>query len=169
LSKRITPLQLSTSDWRRFRRLAYEAADAGLLRVTLLATGHSSPADTRLLIREAKARGIGRVLVTHAMLSPVNMSIAQMKEAGEQGVFIEFVYNGLVGANKEVTPEQYALAIRSVGPGRCILASDLGQAGNPLPVEGLRSFLELMGKLGFTAAEIRRMTVENPAFLPGLD
>jgi hypothetical protein len=134
----------------------------------VLATGHSTPAETRLLIREAKARGIGRILVTHAMLSPVNMSIEQMKEAGEQGAFIEFVYNGLVGANKEVTPEQYAKAIRSVGPERCILASDLGQAANPLPVDGLRSFLELISKLGFSSAELRRMSVQNPSFLLGL-
>ncbi len=134
----------------------------------VLATGHSTPAENRLLIREARARGIERIIVTHAMLTPVSMSVEEMKEAAGLGAFIEFVYNGLVGANKQFTLEQYADAIRRVGPNRCILASDLGQADNPLPADGLRSFLEGLKKSGFTAAEIRRMTVDNPARLLGL-
>jgi len=134
----------------------------------VLATGHSTPAENRLLIREATARGIERTIVTHAMLTPVSMSVEQMKEAAGLGAFIEFVYNGLVGANKQFTLEQYADAIRRVGPDRCILASDLGQADNPLPVDGLRSFLEGMRKHGFTTSEIRRMTSDNPARLLGL-
>lgn len=134
----------------------------------VLATGHSTPAENRLLIREARKRGIERIIVTHAMLTPVSMSVEQMKEAAGLGAFIEFVYNGLVGANRQFTPEQYAEAIRRVGPERCILASDLGQADNPLPVDGLRSFLEAMKKHGFSALEIRRMTVDNPARLLGL-
>ena len=55
-----------------------------------------------------------------------------------------------------------------MGPERCILASDLGQADNPLPVDGLRSFLEGMQKHGFSALEIRRMAADNPALLLGL-
>ncbi len=134
----------------------------------VLATGHSTPAENRLLIREAKARGIERIIVTHAMLTPVSMSVEQMTEAAGLGAFIEFVYNGLVGSNKQFTLEQYADAIRRVGPERCILASDLGQADNPLPVDGMRSFVEGMKKHGFSALEIKRMAVENPALLLGL-
>ena len=134
----------------------------------VLATGHSTPAENRLLIREAKARGIDRIIVTHAMLTPVNMSVEQMTEAAGQGAFIEFVYNGLVGSNKQFTLEQYADAIRRVGPERCILASDLGQADNPLPVAGMQSFVDGMKKHGFSALEIKRMAVENPAQLLGL-
>ena len=134
----------------------------------VLATGHSTPAENRLLIREARARGIERIIVTHAMLAPVRMSVEQMKEAAGLGAFIEFAYNGLIGPNREFTLEQYAAAIRQVGPERCILASDLGQAGNPLPPDGLRSFLEGMKKHGFSALEIRRMAADNPAMLLGL-
>lgn len=134
----------------------------------VLATGHSTPEENRLLIREARKRGIERIIVTHAMLAPVRMSVEEMKEAATLGAFIEFVYNGLAGANKECTPEQYADAIRRIGPERCILASDLGQAANPLPVEGLRAFVEAMKELGFSDVNIRRMTIENPARLLGL-
>ena len=134
----------------------------------VLATGHSTPAEIRLLIGEARKRGIERILVTHAMLTPIGMSVEQMKESAGRGAFIEFVYNGVVGANRQFTLEQYADAIRRIGPERCVLASDLGQADNPLPVEGLRSFLEGMTKHGFSAMEIRRMTADNPALLLGL-
>jgi hypothetical protein len=90
-----------------------------------LATGHSTPAENRLLIREARRRGVERIIVTLAMLTPISMSVDQMKQAAGQGAFIEFVYNGLIGANQQFTPEQYADAHRRVGPEHCILASDL--------------------------------------------
>ena len=63
---------------------------------------------------------------------------------------------------------QYAAAIRAVGPEHCVLSNDLGQAGNPLPVEGLQSFLDGLTAEGFSAQELRRMAVENPARLLGL-
>ncbi len=134
----------------------------------VLATGHSTPAENRLLIREARQRGIERIIVTHAMLAPIHMSVEQMQEAGAQGAFIEFVYNGLIGASKERTPEQYADAIRRIGPEHCIMATDLGQAANPLPVDGMKAFIEAMQKQGLTGAQIRRMTIDNPARLLGL-
>jgi hypothetical protein len=134
----------------------------------VLATGHSTPAENQLLIREAKARGIDRIVVTHAMLTPVSMSVEQMIEAANQGAFIEFVFNGLVGSNRQFTLEQYADAIRRVGPAHCILATDLGQADNPVPVDGMRTFIDGMKKHGFSAMEIQRMTADNPALLLGL-
>jgi len=46
-----------------------------------LETGHSSAAEGLSIIREAKRAGVRNVVVTHAMLAPVHMSIAQMREA----------------------------------------------------------------------------------------
>src|SRR6202521_41798 len=45
-----------------------------------LETGHSSAEECLALIREAKRQGVQHVVVTHAMLAPVRMNIAQMKE-----------------------------------------------------------------------------------------
>ena len=126
-------------------------------------TGHSSPAEGLMLVRAAKAKGVERIVVTHAMLAPVHMSVAQMQEAAKLGAYIEFVYNALIGPNKEFDIKQYADAIRKVGPDHCILASDLGQAVNPLPPDGLASFIDAMRKQGFTQAEVDRMTKVNPA------
>ncbi len=131
----------------------------------VLATGHSSAAEVLLLVKEARRRGIERILITHASGPPVAMSTAQMKEAAALGAYIEFTYINLIGARPDFTFEQYASAIRAVGPERSILTSDMGQAQNPLPVAGMRAYLEGMRKQGFTADELRRMTVVNPAYL----
>src|SRR6185436_6322030 len=97
-----------------------------------LETGHSSAGECLLLIAEAKRQGVEHIIVTHAMIAPVRMNAAQMREAARQGAYLEFVYNGLIGPNKEYEIGDYVKAIREVGPQSCILSSDLGQAGNPL-------------------------------------
>ncbi|MGH9632710.1 MAG: DUF6282 family protein [Bryobacteraceae bacterium] len=126
-----------------------------------LATGHSSPAETLLLIHEARKRKIDRILVTHPMVAPVLMSVEQMQEAARLGAKLEFVSN-------ERKPAFYAKAIRAVGPENCIVSSDLGQASNPLHPDGLQAFLKGLAEAGFTARELDLMSKENPAKLLGL-
>jgi hypothetical protein len=133
-----------------------------------LATGHSSPAENLLLIREAKRRGINRVLVTHAMLPPVRMDIAGMREASQSGAVIEFVYNAMIGPNKAYEMSECAEAIRKVGPEHCLLSSDLGQPGNPLHADGLAAFLMGLEAAGFSTEQLKVMTRSNPARLLGL-
>lgn len=135
----------------------------------VMATGHNSPEDDLLLIRESRREGITHMVVTHAMLSPIHMSTGQMKEAAAEGAYLEFVYNGLVGPNKEFTFSDYAKAIRAVGVEHCILSSDMGQPGNPLHPDGLELFFDGMRKQGFTQAEIDQMSKVNPARLLGLE
>lgn len=134
-----------------------------------LATGHSTPAEVLMLIREARAQGVQRIVVTHAMLAPVQMSIAQMREAVELGAKLEFVYNALIGPSKMFEIGQYAEAIRQVGVNACILSSDLGQAGNPLHPDGLLAFFVALRGESFSVAEIETMSKRNPAKLLGLE
>jgi uncharacterized protein DUF6282 len=134
----------------------------------VLATGHSSPAEGLLLIREGRRQGVEHMVVTHAMLAPVRMSIGEMREAASLGAYIEFVYNGLVGPNKMFELREYAGAIRQVGPASVILSSDLGQPGNPLHPDGLEAFFAGLKRSSFTDSELDRMTKTNPARLLGL-
>lgn len=133
-----------------------------------LATGHSSPQEDLLLIREARRAGVERIVVTHAMLPPVAMNLQQMKEAARMGAYLEFVYNALIGPNKAFDIQEYATAIRGLGPEHCILSSDLGQAGNPLHPDGLAAFFQALRAAGFGVSEIERMAKINPAKLLGL-
>ena len=128
-----------------------------------LATGHSSPEESLLLIREARKLGIERIVVTHAVT--LNMSVPQMQEAAYLGAYVEFVYNALLG---EHDIQEYAAAIRAIGTANCILSSDLGQAGNPLHPDGLVSFFLALREQGFTEEDIDLMVKQNPASLLGL-
>jgi uncharacterized protein DUF6282 len=133
-----------------------------------LETGHSSAAEALLVIREARKAGVKNVVVTHAMLAPIHMTVAQMKEAAAQGAWIEFVYNALIGPNKEFTFEDYAKAIREIGPSHCILSSDLGQAANPVHTEGLIAYFAGLEKAGISRADIELMSRTTPARALGL-
>src|SRR6266849_4406869 len=134
-----------------------------------LATGHSSPQEDLMLIREARAAGVQSIVVTHGMLPPVGMNVEQMREAARLGAYIEFVYNALIGPSKAFEIAEYAQAMHAVGPEHCILSSDLGQAGNPLHPDGLEAFFAALRGQGFTVAEIERMAKVNPARLLGLE
>lgn len=134
----------------------------------VLATGHSSPAESLLLIREAKRLGVKRILVTHAMMPPIKMSTPEMKEAAKEGAFIEFVYNEVIGPRSVVPLADCAAAIRAIGVEHCVLASDLGQPHNPLHLEGLEILFAELRKEGFAVADIERMSKQNPAELLGL-
>ena len=63
----------------------------------------------------------------------------------------------------------YAKAIRGIGAAHAILSSDLGQVQNPLHPDGWVTYLAGMKKEGFTEAELRQMSGENPAKLLDLN
>jgi Family of unknown function (DUF6282) len=137
-------------------------------RDLVLATGHSAPSDPLLILREAKQQGVQRMIVTHAMNTPVSMSVAEMQEAAHLGAYIEFVGGSLTAADAETRMNRYAEAIRQIGPEFCILSSDLGQQGNALPPDGFGEFLVSLRRRGFTSQEVDRMAKQNPARLLGL-
>ena len=137
-------------------------------RGLVLATGHVSADEGLMLLREAKRQGVRSMVVTHGMNAPILMTVPQMQEAAAQGAFIEFVGGSMRLANAPATVARFADAIRIIGPQFCILSSDLGQKGNPLPADGFAEFMAALQARGFTDAEIGRMTKQNPATLLGL-
>lgn len=134
----------------------------------VMATGHNSSEESLMLLREARRQGVTHLVVTHAMLTPIHMTVGQMQEAAEMGAYIEFVYNGVIGKSREFDLADYAKAIRAVGVDRCILSSDMGQVGNPLHPDGLQQFLNGLHDLGFSKEDIEQMSKVNPARLLGL-
>ena len=130
----------------------------------VLETGHSSPAEALLLIREAKRQGVQSILVTHAMSPIVGMSVPEMQEAAKLGAYLEFVW---VRPGSDAA-KAYVTAIRQVGPEFCVISSDLGQAKTPLHPDGLLALYQYLHGQGFTETEIDRMAKVNPAKLLGL-
>jgi hydroxylamine reductase (hybrid-cluster protein) len=133
----------------------------------IMATGHNSSRESLMLIREAQKQGIANMVVTHAMLAPIHMTVEQMREAAQMGAYLEFVYNGI--KSKQFEFADYAKAIRAVGIEHCILSSDMGQPSSPLHPEGLEILFSGLRREGLTKEEIDQMSKANPARLLGLN
>jgi hypothetical protein len=134
----------------------------------VLATGHVSPDEVLLLLREGRRQGVQHMAVTHAMNAPVLMDLPKMQEAAKLGAFIEFVAGSLTTPDAAARLDRYAAAIRAIGPEFCILSSDLGQKANALPPDGFADFLSAMLARGLSEQDVDRMSKQNPARLLGL-
>jgi len=133
----------------------------------LLATGHIS-IEEHLAVAAAMPPG-GKLIVTHAMdrqCGPGDeMNVEVLKELVNRGAVVEFCAGTAIGAHATRTVAEIAAAIRTIGVGKCVLSTDFGQAFNPLPVEGLSNFADRLAEHGFSIAELRRMTADNPRAL----
>ena len=129
----------------------------------VLATGHVSPQEGLMLLREGRRQGVRHMVVTHAMQAPVLMKVDEMQQAAKEGAFVEFVAGSLATRGASARVDSYADAIRKIGPEFCILSSDLGQKGNALPPDGFGAFIDALRARGFTDAQLARMSKQNPA------
>jgi len=134
----------------------------------VLATGHVSPSEALLLLREGRRQGVEHMVVTHAMSPPILMNVPQMQEAARLGAFIEFVGQSLTTADAPARVDSMVDAIRRIGSEFCIVSSDLGQKGNALPVDGFAAFLLALRAKGLPAVDVDRMSKQNPAKLLAL-
>jgi hypothetical protein len=131
-----------------------------------LATGHSSPEESLLLIRAARARGIERILVTHPFSPSVSMTPETQREAAQMGVLLEYPISLALGDEERL--ERFAAQLRQVGPENVALSTDLGQPGRPVHTDGLNITIQNLLEAGITQAEIDVMTRRNPARFLGL-
>jgi microsomal dipeptidase-like Zn-dependent dipeptidase len=145
----------------------------------VLQTGHVSPDEALTVIRKAKEMGIDKVAVTHAMAKVPGLSIDQMKQAAADGAYLELDFlNHLMGPNAhlewmhewdQVSIADMANAIKEVGADHFILATDLGQSGNPIHPDGYEMLVRGLEDAGIPRADIEKMMKDNPARLLGLD
>jgi hypothetical protein len=130
-------------------------------------TGHLSPTEALAVIAAGRDAGIDRMVVTHAQFEVVNMSLEQMKEAAAMGAKLELCAMGpLLGPQahlewmrhwRHVKVEETAAAVREIGAQNFILATDLGQMGNPSPADGLAVFVLDLVKAGLGKDQIVTM------------
>jgi microsomal dipeptidase-like Zn-dependent dipeptidase len=132
-----------------------------------LSTGHSSPQESLMLIKAAKAAGVNRIYVQHPMLKRVGMSIETQKEAAKLGALLEYVLGEALGSTEEFN--HWVEGIKAVGPENVVLSSDLGQWGRSLPTDGFKVIIPRLRKAGFTQDQIDTMTKRNPARFLGLE
>lgn len=145
----------------------------------IFATGHVSAREVLATVKGAKEEGVKKILITHAMQSPGEMTVDDLKRCAGMGAIIEHCYlSSLMGPKaalewmrgwKHVSMDDFANAIKAVGAENCIISTDLGQYLNPAPADGLKEFILELKKRGIRDEQINWMARKNPARLLGLE
>lgn len=130
----------------------------------ILGTGHLWVMEILSLVPMARQAGVRKVLITHPEAPVTNMPFSVQRDLAGLGCRFERVWVFTTPALKHVlTPEEVIAGMREVGPESTVLASDMGQVGNPSPVEGFRALVEACLRAGFDERQVRRMGAENIA------
>ena len=132
----------------------------------ILATGHVSWQEAKLLVESALKMGINKIIVTHPIYQLIDMPVEIQKELVQgKGVYLE--HNFAMYLIDKVPIEKIAEQIKYVGADNCILSSDMGQINSPAPSEALKKFTELLNQEGITEEELKIMGEQNPRKLIG--
>jgi hypothetical protein len=135
----------------------------------VLSAGHLHISEIWPLFAEARQRGVTRLLVNHPTFL-IGCSPADIKELAGMGAYLEHsccMWAGLQGS--KYTAQGLDDLIKAGGVEHTIIGSDLGQVGNPTPIDGFRHVIRMCIGLGYSDADIRKMISENAARLAGLD
>jgi hypothetical protein len=131
----------------------------------VLATGHLSSRESLELLAYAASRGVRRMLVNHPVAPVVDASTDEQRELAGLGALLEHCFAQTTPALDALPIRRIADAIRHVGPQHCVVASDLGQVGNPPAPEGLAAFRAALLDEGFGPDELDTMLIHNPRAL----
>ena len=138
-------------------------------RDAVLSAGHLHISEIWPLFDEAKKRGVKRRLVQHPTYT-IGATLADIKELTTGGAFVEHSLCMFIDESrfKHWTGDELKEMITAGTVEQTILGSDLGQIKNPTPVTGFKAVIRLCISLGYTDAEIRKLTGDNAARLMGI-
>jgi hypothetical protein len=140
-----------------------QAKEAG----ALISTGHLGPEPAKALVEAAVAAGHDRLVLSHPNFV-VTVERRQAAELAGLGAVIEHEL-GMYHNERRFKFTELLDWINLIGPERTSLGSDLGQAGNPLPIEAYKQVVSDLLDSGLKERDIQRMIRDNPARLIGLD
>jgi len=135
----------------------------------ILATGHLSVPEIKVLVEEAKRQGVENIIITHPLDKMTNMEFEEQKEIVRRNTFLEHTLLSTMPIWRTTSPKAIASVIQKIGAEHCILTTDFGQAHHPSPIEGLRFFARTLLELGINETSIRKMIHENPHKLLGFN
>ena len=132
----------------------------------VLASGHVAPSEAVELFKQAKARGIERMIATH----PHGVaSLDELREMVSHGAFLEYTFLPCMPSRGGMTPEELARTVETLGTDHCVVTTDLGQWMNPPPAEGMRMAIAALLQAGMSADRVSALVKGNPTTLLGLD
>jgi hypothetical protein len=129
----------------------------------VLATGHLAAPEILAVVKEARALGVRRVVVTHPEFTSQRLTVAQQQELAAEGALLERCFT--TPFTGKVAWQDLFDNIRAVGVEHSILSSDLGQPFNPPVEDGLALFADRLLEAGFKEDEVRTMAVDNSRFI----
>ena len=132
----------------------------------VLAVGHVTPDETFALVRAGAEAGITKIVVDHPYLPFTDLAdLDKQQELVSLGATLNYAFS-------MITPKWYCVSVaelvanmKIIGPEHIVLSSDLGQIHNPLPAEGLRSYIQILLEEGIPGDDIERMFRHNTANL----
>jgi len=134
-----------------------------------LATGHLSPAESLIVVEEARKRGVERIVINHPEWTTIDMSIAEQKALAEFGVYFERCYARNAGGKYETNFRRNLEAMEALGFESTIVATDGGQVENPMWSDALAEYIAFLLDAGVPRQTVEVMTKRNPARVLGLD
>ena len=141
----------------------YEIFDMMAKKDAVLGISHQSTRERFLLVREAKARGIKRLVIEHPQMHISRMTIDQMSDIRKMGAYLGICYASAVPCflGNIRNRGEVAEIIRTLGTDMLVSQTDLTQLQTVDPVTGLRLFAKTLLSLGITEKEIRKIFVDN--------
>jgi Family of unknown function (DUF6282) len=124
----------------------------------VLGTGHLDVKEILALVRAAREHGVQKLLITHPEAPFVAMPTAIQRGLVREGVRFERTWVFTTPALGAIMRADALIdAIRTVGIESTVMATDMGQVGNPSPVEGLTAYVRACLSSGLSTSDIRWM------------
>lgn len=133
----------------------------------ILATGHISWEESRILVKKAYTMGITQIIITHPIYQRIQMPLDIQQELVACGAVMEHCFS--MYSIDKIPISSIARQIKHIGANNCILSTDVGQTFSPSPSEALYIFATLLMKEGITVDEITTMIIRNPFRLINTD
>lgn len=136
----------------------------------VLSGGHLHISEIFPLFEEAKKRGVKKLLVNHPSYL-IDATEDEMRELVTMGAYLEHSMCMFVPGSKFhfYSPKNLDNLIKAGTVDRTILGSDLGQVGNPTPIEGFKNVIATCLDLNYSQTDIKKMISGNASDLLGLD
>lgn len=130
--------------------------------------GHMYPDDIKAVFTLAKEKGIRRMVVSHPDFV-IGADPAACREFVELGAYIEHEMH-MYDPEASMKWDLIKLYdwISAIGPENTVLASDLGQATMPKPVDAFIRVAEGLLDLGLPEKDLQQMVRNNPSYLLNL-
>ena len=136
----------------------------------VLASGHMPPASILAVFEAAKDARVRRMVLNHPNFV-IEASKQEVEKMADLGALVE---HSLCMYDEDSSFYHWEIEvlvdwIRTIGPERSSLGSDLGQENNPLPGDSFRKICGRLLDAGLHEREVRMLVADNPIRLLGLD